>query len=236
MNIYKYYKMKYYLIHNLDENRRNRMLKCFENSNINYNDVTWLTYPNKEDITDDMIRKYVAPGITYCNNVQINAQFEMSRGVISCTLKHFLALKDIVYNNHEYAVIMEDNMITGDNVPERLNLYINQLNQLYPDWDILFDNEWENNEKYRYKESEIKEGIYVYPKSNEYGEQFFGGTKLAQFYLIRLKGAKKLYENYLPFNNAPDWHMDELFRKLNIKSYWAEPSNIFRWEHIPSYI
>lgn len=227
--------MKYYLVHNLDENRRIRMLKCFEKSNINNNDVTWLTYPNKEHITDNMIRKYVAPGITYCNKVQINAQKQMSRGLISCTLKHFLALKDIVDNNYEYAVIMEDNMITGDNVPERLDLYIKQLNELYPDWDILFDNEWENNEKYRYKESEILEGLYVYPKSNEYGKQFFGGTKLAQFYLIRLKGAKKLYDHYLPFNHAPDWFMDELFRKLNIKSFWAEPPNIFRWEHKISY-
>ena len=58
MNIYKYYKMKYYLIHNLDENRGIRMINCFEKSNINNNDVSWLTYPNKEDITDDIIRSY----------------------------------------------------------------------------------------------------------------------------------------------------------------------------------
>jgi len=211
------------------------MINCLEKSNINIDDVSWIIYPTKEDITDEIIRSCVAPGITYCNKVPTNAQFEMSKGLISCTLKHYLALKNIVENNHEYAVIMEDNMITGDNVPERLDLYINQLNQLYPDWDILFDNEWENNEKYRYNESEIKEGIYVYPKSNEYGDQFFGGTKLAQFYLIRLKGAKKLYENYLPFNNSPDWYMNDLFRKLNIKSFWAEPSNIFKWEHKSSH-
>lgn len=235
MNIYKYYKMKYYLIHNLDKNRRDRMLKCFEKSNINNNDVSWLTYPNKEHITDDMIRSYVSQGLTYSNGIPRNAQFQMSRGLISCTLKHYLALKDIVENNHEYAVIMEDNMITGDNVPERLDLYINQLNQLYPDWDILFDNNWDGADNNKYQEGEIKEGIYVYPKSNEITNQCHGGTKLAQFYLIRLKAAKKLYENYLPFNNAPDWYMNDLFRKLNIKSFWAEPSNIFKWEHKSSH-
>lgn len=206
------------------------MLKCFEKSNINNNnDVSWLTYPNKEHITDDMIRSYVSQGLTYTNGIPINAQFQMSNGLISCTLKHYLALKDIIENNHEYSVIMEDN------VPKRLDLYINQLNQLYPDWDVLFDNECEGTDNNKYQEGEIKEGIYVYPKSNEITNQCHGGTKLAQFYLIRLKAAKKLYENYLPFNNAPDWYMNDLFRKLNIKSFWAEPSNIFKWEHKSSY-
>ena len=227
--------MKYYLIHNLDENRGIRMINCLEKSNINIDDVKWLTYPNKEDITNEIINKYVAPGITYCNGIPINARLKMSRGLISCTLKHYLALKDIVENNYEYAVIMEDNMITGNNVPERLKLYIKQLNHLYPDWDVLFDNEWDGTENYKYKEGKIKEGIYVYPKSNEITDQCHGGTKLAQFYLIRYKAAKKLYEIYLPFNHAPDWYMDELFRKLNIKSFWAEPPNIFRWKHKSSY-
>ena len=226
--------MKYYLIHNLDPNRKERMLKCFEYSKINKDDVTWMSHPSRDDITDELIKEIVAPGLTYSNGVPHYSQQQMSRGLISCTYKHYLSLKDIVENNHEYAVIMEDNMLLGENVPERLELYIKQLNELYPDWDILFDNAWED-EPVRYQEGEIKEGIYVYPKSNEITNQCLGGTKLAQFYLIRLKGAKRMYENYLPFNHAPDWYMNDLFRKLNIKSFWAEPSNVFRWEHKSSH-
>lgn len=180
-------------------------------------------YPNGEYITDDLIKEIVSPGLTYYSNgIQTNAQQQMSKGLISCTYKHYLSLQDIVENNHEYAVIMEDNMILGKNIPERLDLYIKQLNDMYPDWDVIFDNAWR-----KYEEGEIKEGIYVYPKSNEITNQCHGGTKLAQFYLIRLKAAKKLYENYLPFNVAPDWYMNDLFRKLDMKSFWAEPSNVF---------
>jgi hypothetical protein len=51
-----------------------------------------------------------------------------------------------------------------------------------------------------------------------------GGTKSAQFYMVNLNSAKKLYENYLPFNHAPDAWMNELFRYLNFNSYWIEPS------------
>lgn len=223
--------MKYYLIHNGNQERRDRMLKCFEDSNVNNDDVTWMIYPNGEDITDDLIKEIVAPGLTYyANGIPTNAQQQMSKGLISCTYKHYLSLQDIVEHNHEYAVIMEDNMILGKNIPERLNLYIKQLNDMYPDWDVIFDNAWR-----KYEEGEIKEGIYVYPKSNEITNQCHGGTKLAQFYLIRLKAAKKLYENYLPFNVAPDWYMNDLFRKLDMKSFWAEPSNVFLWEHTRSY-
>jgi hypothetical protein len=34
-------------------------------------------------------------------------------------------------------------------------------------------------------------------------------------------------ENYIPFNNSPDWWMNDLFRKLNIKSFWVEPTNVY---------
>ena len=36
-----------------------------------------------------------------------------------------------------------------------------------------------------------------------------------QFYMVNLKAAK-LYENFLPFNHAPDMWMNELFRKIGI--------------------
>ena len=78
-------------------------------------------------------------------------------------------------------------------------------------------------------EVEVKDSIFVYPKSNEITKYCHGSTRLAQFYIINNKCAKKLYDNYIPFNNAPDWWMNDLFRKLNIKSFWSEPSisNIF---------
>ena len=56
------------------------------------------------------------------------------------------------------------------------------------------------------------------------------------FYLLNLGCAKKLYDNYIPFNNAPDWYMNDLFRKLNIKCFWSEPSVVKVWEHISTAI
>ena len=103
--------------------------------------------------------------------------------------------------------------------------YIYQLNSIYPDWDVLFDLNYGKSDHI------VKEGIYVYPKTNEMTTLNHGGTRCAQFYLIRLKCAKLLSDNYLPFNNAPDWWMNDLFRNLNIKSFWADPPAVNIWHH-----
>ena len=76
-------------------------------------------------------------------------------------------------------------------------------------------------------EGQIKPGLLVYPKTNEITPQCHGGTKAATFYLIKKECAKKLIEHYIPFNNSPDWWMNDLFRKLNIKSFWVEPSFVY---------
>ena len=225
--------MIYYLIHNGDETRKKHMIESFKRTNINLNDVIWVLHPNKDEINTEFILNNVIPDLSLTCGKPTYAQYQLNKGSMCCTYKHYLALKHIVENNHEYAVIMEDNMLLGDDIVEKINIYIKQLNELYPDWDIIFDNAW-HPEPLKYFEGEIKDGLFVYPKSNKLDWEVtksLGGTKCACFYLLNLKCAKKLYDNYIPYNNAPDWWMNDLFRKLNIKSFWAEPSCVFYWKH-----
>jgi len=221
--------IQYYLIHNLDENRKQHMINSFERVNIDNNKVKWILYPNKNDITNEFILSNVIQGLSFTCKEPIYAQYSLRKGQIACTYKHYLCLKDIIENNYEYGVIIEDNNILIDDVPKMINIYIEQLNKLYPDWDVIFDFDYDNT---RYIESPLIEGQYVYPKTNEITKQCHGGTKCATFYLLNYKCAKKLYDNYIPFNNAPDWWMNDLFRKLDIKSFWAEPCNVKKWPHI----
>ena len=51
-----------------------------------------------------------------------------------------------------------------------------------------------------------------------------GGTRAAQFYFVNQKSAKKLYDNFLPFNHSADMWMNDVLRKIDAKSFWAEPS------------
>lgn len=224
-------KIQYYLIHNNDINRKERMINEFKKANINLDDVIWILKPERNDITREFIENVVAEGITKTCGIDTYAQYQLSIGGIICSYKHYLALNDIINNNYEYAVIMEDNMRFEGDVSKTINEYIEELNRIDEKWDILFDNEWK-----KYDEQELKEGVRVYLKSNEITDKCHGGTRLAQFYLLNLNCAKKLYDNYIPFNNAPDWLMNDLFRKLNIRSYWSEPCIVKIWEHVSTII
>jgi len=220
--------IQYYLIHGVDKQRGPRMIDEFKRWNLDNNNVKWILEPNKDKITEEFRKQVLIKEPSYsCGNYSLPGCPNIKNGQISCTFKHFLCLKDIVENNYDYGVIMEDNQFFCGDIDYHVKLYIEQLNNMYPDWDIIFDTKWLSYKNI--EEHEVKDGIYVYPKSNEIGKYVHGGTRLAQFYILTNKCAKKLYENYIPFNNAPDWWMNDLFRKLNIKSFWAEPciSDVF---------
>lgn len=216
--------MKFYIIHNKDPERKKIMLEEFEKVKMNLDDVIWLEEPNADDITDAMAKKLVIQEDSYTANIKVKAERMMNqKGLISCTYKHYLALNKIVEKEDNYGIIIEDNIAFKniENIYEWLNICIDQLNQHYDDWDIFFDHPWT-----KYKEGKIKKNLFLYPKSNEITNQCHGGTKSAAFYLIKGSCARKLIKQYIPFNNSPDWWMNDLFRKLNIKSFWVEPSKI----------
>jgi len=237
LKIYKQYKnitnnntmIKYYLIHNLDVDRKKTMINEFTKWGFDLSNIKWIEHPNKNEITEDMINQLTIQEPSYTSDRLVYpSRIVLRKGLISCTYKHYLCLKDIIENNYEYAVIMEDNIYFVDNIPNLINKYIEQLDT-YGDWDILFDCDWTT-----YQEGPTKPDLLVYPKTNEITHQCHGGSKAASFYLITNKCAKKLYEHYIPFNNSPDWWMNDLFRKLNIKSFWVEPSVALVRPHISS--
>jgi GR25 family glycosyltransferase involved in LPS biosynthesis len=218
--------IQYYIIHNLEIERKNIMLNEFKKWGFNLDKIKWLNYPNKNDITDDLVDKLI---IHPPNDLYFGGKYlKNSKGIISCTYKHYMALKDIVDNDYDYGVIIEDNIQFKDNVPNLIQKYIEQLDKYYNDnWDILFE-----GEMFKYIEKPLQPNILVYPKSNEityFNNNIYchGGTRAATFYLVKKECAKKLIEHYLPFSMAPDWWMNHLFRKLNIKSFWVEPSIVY---------
>jgi len=181
---------------------------------VNVNDVNFINHPNKDELTYEIKEKAV----------QKNANIR--DGWISCSYKHYLALENIIEQDNEFGVIMEDN-IGGfyENIPNRLEKYLNMMDN---DWDIIFDSVW--GDYAQMNEEEISQNKLVYRKSNEITKNnegkiiSHGSTRAAQFYLINKKAAKKLYDNFLPFNHSADMWMNEVIRKTNLKVYWSEPS------------
>lgn len=212
--------IKYYLVHNGTEERRQIMTEQFTKSGFDLNNINWIVHPNKNELDEELINKIVLQVPCQSNDRPAPpSRMLLRRGMISCTYKHYLCLKDIVENGYDYGVIMEDSIEFLGNIPDLIKIYIEQLHDHYKnEWDIVFDANWT-----RYIESPTRPDILVYPKSNEITPQCHGGTKAAIFYLLTRECAKKLMENYLPFYDSPDWYMNDLFRKLNIRSFWVDP-------------
>jgi hypothetical protein len=213
--------IKYYLIHGVDKERGPRMIEEFNKWNLDNNEVKWILEPNKDKIDEEFRKNVLIQGPSYRCGEYLPSCDSLRNGQISCTYKHYLCLKDMVENEYDYGVIMEDNQFFCGDIPKHIKLYIDQLNALYPDWDIIFDSKWRSY--IIINEEKLVNGLYVYPKSNEIRNFLHGGTRLAQLYVLNKNCAKKLYENYIPFNGPPDFWMNDLFRKLNIKSFWSEP-------------
>jgi hypothetical protein len=220
--------LQYYLIHGIDKQRGPRMIEEFNKWGLDNNKVKWILEPNKDKIDNVFRNSVLIKNESYsCGNYTYPGCPNIKNGQISCSFKHYLCLRDIIENNYDYGVVMEDNTYFIENIPELVNKYIYQLTSNYNEWDILFDCNWTN-----YIEGPTKPELLVYPKNNEITAQCHGGSKAASFYLITNECAKKLYEHYIPFNNSPDWWMNDLFRKLNIKSFWVEPSKSLVREHV----
>jgi GR25 family glycosyltransferase involved in LPS biosynthesis len=217
--------IKYYLIHNTDPTRKAIMINEFNKWGFDLNNINWINHPNKNEITDEFVNNLIIQEPSYSSGILVHPDRLRNgngKGIVCCSYKHYLCLKDIVENNYDYGVIMEDNICFKGKIPELVQTYIKQLNENYGEWDILFDGSWTS-----YTEKPTRPGLLVYPKKNEITNQCHGGTKAATFYLLTKSCAKKLMENYIPFNNSPDWWMNDLFRKLNIKSFWVEPTNVY---------
>lgn len=216
--------VQYYLIHNGDKTREYRMKYNFDVNGLDLKYVKWMLHPNSNELTHELIDEItISEPTNISGEIVMPGEYKLRRKSISCTYKHYLCIKDIVENNKKYGVIIEDNIDFIDNIPKTVDKYIDQLNTHYPDWDIIFDCEWLNINT-RYIEGPVTPDRIVYPKTNEITSQCHGGTKSAAFYVVTYAGAKKLYDNYLPFAHNPDHWMNELFRKVGIKSFWAEPS------------
>ncbi len=216
-------KIKYYLIHNLDLNRKSNLLREFKQWGFDLDNIKWMEHPNKDEITDEFIEQLIIKIPSYSSGIFIHPDKTRNRkGMVCCSYKHYMSLKDIADNDYDYGIIMEDNTWFKANIPEKVSIYIKQLNEIYGDWDILFDGTWA-----KYAEGQTRPDLLVYPKTNEITGQCHGGTNTAVFYLVTKECAKKLVEHYIPFNDAPDMWMNELFRKLNIKSFWVEPSVVY---------
>lgn len=204
--------MKYYLIH-YDPDRIDFMKNQFTKYNINNDDITWMSHPNYDELTDILIDEiYDKNRLSYTKNSLYADSYKnidhkiMPKGAISCSYKHYLCMKDIVNKSLQYAVIMEDNIEFKKDVESTLESYLNELPE---DWDIMFEGDICN------LHADIVNDKNIY-RMNE--------TRGLNFYLLSQNGAKKLIKKIIPFSLNLDNFINLLIyeKEINLVLYWGE--------------
>ncbi len=147
-----------------------------------------------------------------------------------------------ISQEHDYALILEDDVIFCDDFNEKLESYMKQLPE---DWDMFFIG---NGCDLHIPDSLQKNGANVYLKQNKDKEwpraisHLQGGkgsTRCLDSYLIKKDAAKKIYETFCKTANGIsdpcDWWMNKKIASHNLKVYWAEPTICTQGSQIKKY-
>lgn len=144
----------------------------------------------------------------------------LSKVHMAICLSHFYVYEKIA-NNHEEALILEDDVIINDNFFKNLNNYLTQLPNNY---DMIFIGDGCN---LHIDKNKILPECIFYKRflNKEYA------TRCTDSYIVSNKCSKKIindiYNNSLKINEAVDWFLNYYFKdNQNFDIYWSEPTII----------
>tara|TARA_B100001063_G_C16683086_1_gene512884 strand:- start:377 stop:1069 length:693 start_codon:yes stop_codon:yes gene_type:complete len=203
------------------KDRKIYMDEQFKKYNI---DATYMTDYDREDLTEDDLKRF---GKKEDGNMCI----KMSEISLAC--KQMAIYKEIINNNIEAAVIFEDDVTLFDDFLAKFMMYYYDLPD---DWDILFFGSGWN---LHVPEKLVKESnTNIFLKGNNgvgrWSVEVYrdgwpvcgGSTRCLDSYIIRNRAAKKIMDvvGKSEIRHAFDLYLNQVFRSLNLKIYWGEPS------------
>ena len=211
--------IKTYVIHYSKLNERKESLKkILIHENIN-NNVQWIDYPNREELVTNITKKneyYHSEKNTWKKKYEIINKsgfyppYEnvLSDGIIANGISHILTWTSILHSDHDFALILEDDVILINNF---LDLLYEYMIQLPPSWDILFiGNEFNDKKPYQ-------RGKNIYTKQY---------SRTTDGYIIRKKTIQKIISDIVPFTLPIDHELGYWIIKLKLNVYHAFPGLI----------
>ena len=134
----------------------------------------------------------------------------LSKAEISLLYKHYLMFEKIASGNDSYALILEDDVIFGENFKEELK---NSIEQTPPDWDFIFIG---SGCSLRIPPRQLKPNKISYLKNHPAG-------KCTDSFLVKQVAAVRVLSTLLPFVLPIDFELNYHMMKHNMKTYWIEP-------------
>jgi GR25 family glycosyltransferase involved in LPS biosynthesis len=168
-----------------------------------------------DNLNDESLKKIIYPSVNYTiNHGRYSHNNIGTKGAIGCYLSHYTLWKMLLESSDDMFLIFEDDVDTNITNVQKINFFINSINDNY-DWDFIFLG-YNNNINNSIKLNKIIHGMHAY--------------------IINRKGAKKLLANIFPIIDQIDSYISfmGLYRDVNI--YLPKYSFFFQNNYIGSSI
>jgi len=133
----------------------------------------------------------------------------LNQAEISLTAKFGRVFRLIAENPNPYSLLFEDDACLCPHFLQNMNLY---LHNTPDDWDVIY----------------MGSGANLHPKNLEIGKYAYlmdhPASRCADSILIKREAAKKLADDFFPFDLCSDWEIGYLQAKHKMNVYWWEPS------------
>ena len=207
---------KIYIIHYTRlTSRKDEILRLLKDINIPYEFITEF---DRDDFTDDILKKYYDPDPIKYRNKSILWGYEnefriLNNAEISSTIKHITALDKISKECDVCGLILEDDIVPlFIDFLEELNNSINESDN----WDVIYFGKGIGDDFIKSKtKTKISENLYLinHPASN-----------CGESYCVRKEAARKIVNSVIPFQNVSDWEFAHSYYINNLNIVWRLPS------------
>ena len=197
-----------YVVHaKKSEDRKKRIEKLFNELDLA---GEFVTDGDPTNFSEKLLQRY------FIGNIEAI----LSKGIISCTLNHFLCYEKAVAKADRYALVFEnDPYFLGDFI-KKIEAVAKEAASLEPGFIISLENTSLEFPSYR----ETSKGRLLYEANR---------PRCAGAYLIDLKAAKDMLENLktVKCGEVIDlWHRTVIRNKV-VKMYWAHPPLVEQGSH-----
>ena len=202
--------LKTYIIHVSDDYEREAHVKSqLEGKDL---DTTFILEGDKKDLTEDVLSTYFTGNRKNVSNST------------SCAYKHILAYEKIIENKDDFALVLEDDIVSYRGFSKNLIKFVNEIKK-----DDLknFIISLEDSMLVYIKRSERIKNKFIYPKER---------GRYAGAYLIDYDAASNILQLIDEEKCAIpiDWYHDDCGKKGVLNIYWSQPTIAVQNSHIGS--
>jgi GR25 family glycosyltransferase involved in LPS biosynthesis len=190
--------------------RKNYLSEWLKNNELK---ATWMTDPDRNDLTEEIITQYYDQHCTKEWSDYPHLNRSLSKGEIACSIAHLNVYKDAIEKNYSNILVLEDDC----QFVENFILKFNKLMKNVPDdYDVISLGSCCNLQ--HEKANTVTEPT-LFKKLPPIGRCAFSN-------LLSLKCCKKIIERCIPFSYPMDWQafvVASQHKHDPFNFYWVEP-------------